>query len=370
MICPTGLLVCSLHDNCTCQDSHHRIFNVPEFSLNRSSSRPLEDLEVQPPLPSEFAFITLQCCEAAIKCCEQVLSADSDIQSEVSLIQTTHGNLFLSHAQPKQSVVPITCPATWDGWQCFERSEPGIVIERCPNYIFGDRLRHDFDNEDTVNKECLSTGEWFKVDKEESPAEWTDYSQCLPSQAFALKLLAGIIAFSITVLAIVPAIFIISLQTSLRQQLVFIIHKHLLYSFLFSGICYLFNCFFFVIDGAPGDHLYFMNHFGCRLLFTAQLRYFRLSTFAWMLAEGLYLYRLLMCTFTSESESFKPYFALCWGIPLVITIIYSILRQNFDNEKCWVSPSKEFWIEWTIIGPCLLVLCVSYAFSIVKSILS
>jgi hypothetical protein len=70
----------------------------------RSYSRPLEDLEVQPPLPSEFAFITLQCCEAAVKCCEQVLSADSDVQDEVSLIQATHDNLFLSHARPEQSV--------------------------------------------------------------------------------------------------------------------------------------------------------------------------------------------------------------------------------------------------------------------------
>jgi hypothetical protein len=63
---------------------------------------------------------------------------------------------------------------------------------------------------------------------------------------------------------------------------------------------------------------------------------------------------------------FKTLSYIFLGIPLVITIIYSILRQNFDNEKCWVSPSKEFWIEWTIIGPCLLVLCVSYAFSIAK----
>lgn len=78
---------------------------ISPWTYNFSShSRPLEHLEVQPPLPSEFAFITLQCCEAALKCCEQVLSADSDVQDDLSLLQTTHGNLFLPHARPGQSV--------------------------------------------------------------------------------------------------------------------------------------------------------------------------------------------------------------------------------------------------------------------------
>lgn len=40
----------------------------------------------------------------------------------------------------------------------------------------------------------------------------------------------------------------------------FIIHRQLLYSFFFSGVFYIFNALFFAIDGAPGDHLYFMNH--------------------------------------------------------------------------------------------------------------
>ena len=53
------------------------------------------------------------------------------------------------------------------------------------------------------------------------------------------------------------------------------------------------------------------------------------------------------------------------GFPLVVTIAYSALRQIFDNEECWVSPSKVFWIEWTIMGPCLIALCVSFTCSIV-----
>lgn len=39
----------------------------------------------------------------------------------------------------------LTCPATWDGWYCFNRTKPGQIIAKCPNYIFGDLIRHDLD---------------------------------------------------------------------------------------------------------------------------------------------------------------------------------------------------------------------------------
>ncbi|MFH4980595.1 hypothetical protein AB6A40_007304 [Gnathostoma spinigerum] len=74
-----------------------------------------------------------------------------------------------------------------------------------------------------------------------------------------------------------------------------------------------------------------------------------------MLAEGVYLYRLLLCAF-SQPEALKPYFIACWGFPAVITVLYSICRLVFDNEMCWVSPSRFLWIESLLIGPCLLAL--------------
>ncbi|VDM47112.1 unnamed protein product [Toxocara canis] len=136
----------------------------------------------------------------------------------------------------------------------------------------------------------------------------------------------------------------------------FRIHRQLLLSFLLSALSYLFNCVFFVIDGAAGELLYLTNHVSCRLLFTVQLRYLRLATSTWMFAEGVYLYRLLVDAF-AEPESLRRYFIACWGFPALATATYSGCRQLFDNEMCWVSPSELFWIEWIIMGPCLLALC-------------
>ncbi|KAJ1361364.1 hypothetical protein KIN20_020589 [Parelaphostrongylus tenuis] len=147
-------------------------------------------------------------------------------------------------------------------------------------------------------------------------------------------------------------------STPMRHQPMFIVHRHLLTSLLFSGLVYLFNCFFYIVDGAPGDRLIFANHISCRLLFLIQLRFLRLATFSWMLAEGVYLFRLLRSD-SAEGDRLVVYKLLCWGVPAVIAVVYGILRESFDNKGCWVSPSVIAWIESTIIIPCILALCVN-----------
>ncbi|KAI1730005.1 7 transmembrane receptor (Secretin family) domain-containing protein [Ditylenchus destructor] len=356
--------------NCSCESGP--VWNLPEFALSRNNSRSIEDLQLKPSLPPDFAIIVRQCCEAAARCCSKVLQTDRDLAFRIDSSDSVDKEIWWDFLDDKRNSGnsdlvfddninsrSTTCPATWDGWQCFGRSEPGIVAAKCPHYIFGDRIRNDIDGMNTVQKECLISGQWYAVERQGASNEWTDYSGCNANNAYALKLFAGLIAFSVTVITIIPALFIFSLHHSLKKNPMFVIHRQLLYSFLFSGFFYIFNCLFFAVDGAPGDHLYFVNHISCRLLFTVQLRYFRISTFSWMLGEGVYLYRLLMCTFASGEESLRPYFLSCWGFPFLITVVYSILRQTFDNEECWITPTKIWWIEWTIIGPCLVALSIN-----------
>ncbi|KAK0417811.1 hypothetical protein QR680_013226 [Steinernema hermaphroditum] len=349
LICGDGLLVCdrrsaSFPEDCRCDDPR-RVFNLPAFGVNRTNFTPLHDLSISPRLPSDFAFITQQCCEAADRCCHNVLTK----KHSLSLPETT-----VSKTAPTPR-----CPATWDGWQCFPESDPGVSRYKCPNYIYGDRLRNDIDPLNGVSKECTANGSWFAVMIDGQRSEWTDYRFCVTDNASTLKMAAGLMAFSITVVCILPAIAFISTHRVLYSQPVFIIHKHLLASFLIASLMFIFNCVFFVVDGAPGDHLYFSNHFSCRLLFSVQLRYFRLSTFTWMLAEGVYLYRLLS-PFEYDHENLRPYKFACWGAPMVLTVIYSILRQTIDNEECWVSPSEVWWLEWGfMMGPCLVLICAN-----------
>uniref|UniRef100_A0A1I7XT46 G_PROTEIN_RECEP_F2_3 domain-containing protein n=1 Tax=Heterorhabditis bacteriophora TaxID=37862 RepID=A0A1I7XT46_HETBA len=282
--CSNGLLVCrnSRDPNCVCENKD-MVFNIPEFAINRSGITSLDQLELKPPLNEHFVHLTRQCCAAARECCR---------------------NTLLPSSLGPQKV----CPATWDGWQCFKAASPGSAISSsCPPYIYGDLARPEIGK--NARKVCESHG-WGH-----SPGgtgEWTDYTGCdVVQQEAQLKLLSGILAFSVSVLFLLPAILILSAFRSLRQQPMFVIHRHLLVSFLLSGLFYLFNCFFFIVDGALGDILYFTNHLSCRFLFAVQLRFLRLSTFSWMLAEGVYLYRLLHNSF-AEGESLTPYKVLCW----------------------------------------------------------
>ncbi|TKR68183.1 hypothetical protein L596_024199 [Steinernema carpocapsae] len=347
LICDNGLLVCdrqspTFEEDCRCGNMRS-VYNLPEFGLNRSQFTPMDEFLAFPRLPSDFALITKQCCEAAERCCNNVLTKSPET-TEVAVVE------------PKKP----RCPATWDGWQCFPDSEPGVALARCPNYIYGDRIRYDADHLNGVsNKECLPNGTWFAISNNGELNEWTDYRFCANDNASTLKMVAGLAAFSITVIFIVPAIAIISYHRILYTQPVFIIHKHLLISFLIASLTFIFNCVFFVVDGAPGDQLYFSNHFSCRLLFTIQLRYLRLATFTWMLAEGVYLYRLLSPFQYDDREDLRPYKIVCWGLPMILTIIYSILRQTFNNDECWVSPSEVWWVEWVVMGPCLVLICAN-----------
>ncbi|CAI4229127.1 unnamed protein product [Auanema sp. JU1783] len=332
--CTDGLLICSKSQQadeiCSC-DNPNYVYNIHDFSSNKSRVTSLDKLVLTPPLPDTFYHLTKQCCEAARQCCSNVLLPASL-------------NLNISKA----------CPATWDGWQCFDSSDPSIVSTECPTYIYGDYSRNMYGQ--NAVKECTIDG-WGK--SPHGSSEWTDYTGCHSVQQDAqVKLMAGIVAFSISVLCIIPAICILSLLRPLRSQPMFVLHRHLLTSFLLSGLFYLFNCFFFIVNGAPGDNLYLLNDISCRLLFLVQLRFLRLSTFSWMLAEGVYLYRLLHST-SAEGESLRPYKILCWGVPAILSAVYGILRELFDNEGCWVSPSVYGLIEWTVMAPCLIALCVN-----------
>ncbi|VDK43907.1 unnamed protein product [Cylicostephanus goldi] len=177
-------------------------------------------------------------------------------------------------------------------------------------------------------------------------------------QEKAGKLLAGIIAYSISVVCLIPAVFILWFFRTLRHQPMFTVHRHLLISFLLLGLLYLITSTYFFFEGSPGFGQTNANHIVCRILFLVQLRYLRLATFSWMLAEGVYLFRLLQSD-SADGDSLTVYKLLCWGVPAVISIMYGLLRLFYNNEKCWFEPTENGFVEATIRVPCLLALAVN-----------
>uniref|UniRef100_A0AC35TS02 G_PROTEIN_RECEP_F2_4 domain-containing protein n=1 Tax=Rhabditophanes sp. KR3021 TaxID=114890 RepID=A0AC35TS02_9BILA len=357
--CVAGIMICQLFvfgipNNCSC-DNPNVVFNVPEFAeAYKGLFTPLDELTI-PSLPSYFYKNTKECCKAASDCCDKMQQKRR--KKKKSHLKRSHHN--------------NNCPSTWDGWQCFEESEPGIVHMTCPSFLYEDSSIPSLEKFKAL-KNCTSQGFWYK--NKQSKQEWTDYSSCdiHHNPNTATKLIWGISAYSISVIGMIPAILIFAFQPSLASQPMFIIHKHFLLSFFFYGFFFIFNYLFFFMKGAPGEHFAIANDLSCRILSTIQLRYFRLTNFTWMLAEGVHLYRLLQSPLGYSNE-LNGYFVMCWGFPAIVTIIYAFLRFNWDNNGCWVA-SEYPSIEWIIIGPCLLMLAInalqmtSIMFTLVKKL--
>ncbi|GMR42770.1 hypothetical protein PMAYCL1PPCAC_12965, partial [Pristionchus mayeri] len=327
--CDAGLAICSPHeDPCDCRTPQH-VFNLPEYTTSRNGSTPLSELPIEYKhylgLPNHFESVVGECCKAAVSCCDNVLM-----------------NANANHSGTE-------CPATWDGWQCFPRSPVGTVRAICPNYIYGHQT---VEEREGVVKECTAQG-WFR---NEQRSEHSLYQGCAYTNHS--KFFAGVFSYAISVIAIIPAVGILSVFRTLRTQAVYVIHKHLLISFLLLGIFYLFTSFMFIVKDAPLMRWHSENHVVCRLLFLTQLRFLRLSTFSWMLAEGVYLFRLLYKSF-SDNDSLIVYKIVCWGFPLLVSIVYGILRLQLDDRDCWVTPSDDFSLEAIVMIPSLICIMLN-----------
>ncbi|CAO82061.1 G_PROTEIN_RECEP_F2_4 domain-containing protein [Caenorhabditis elegans] len=331
-----GVLVCPVDVSdkiCNCYNREY-VYNIPEFALNSSRIKPLNHLRLDPPLPFQFDLIVKDCCSAARYCCRN------------TLVKYHH------------RVDDSPCPPTWDGWNCFDSATPGVVFKQCPNYIYGgSNIKTDYDR--LSQKVCRSNG-WATPEVNAAAREHTDYTGCMSNGDVEARILAGLLTYSASVIFLIPAVFLLTLLRPIRCQPMFILHRHLLISCLLYGAFYLITVSLFVVNDAPLSSQVFQNHLFCRLLFSIQLRYLRLTNFTWMLAEAVYLWRLLHTAQHSEGETLRSYKVICWGVPGVITVVYIFVRSlNDDVGMCWIENSTVAWIEWMIITPSLLAMGVN-----------
>ncbi|KAF3696053.1 Adhesion G-protein coupled receptor D1 G-protein coupled receptor 133 Precursor [Channa argus] len=89
------------------------------------------------------------------------------------------------------------------------------------------------------------------------------------------------------------------------------------------------------------------------------LHFFFLSTFAWMLVEGLHLYSMVVKVFGSEGSKHFYYYGIGWGSPLVICVvsITSALDSYGKIDNCWLSLKNG--AIWAFVAPALFVIVVN-----------
>ncbi|XP_032234741.2 adhesion G-protein coupled receptor D1 isoform X2 [Nematostella vectensis] len=96
----------------------------------------------------------------------------------------------------------------------------------------------------------------------------------------------------------------------------------------------------------------------CRIV-AAFLHYFCLTSFAWMLVEGVFLYIMVVNVFESHKDHMKVYLGCSYGIPAVIVIISaSIAYEGYGtNSICWLS--IDGGVIYAFVGPALTCILVN-----------
>uniref|UniRef100_A0A8C1GBS6 Adhesion G protein-coupled receptor D2 n=1 Tax=Cyprinus carpio TaxID=7962 RepID=A0A8C1GBS6_CYPCA len=124
------------------------------------------------------------------------------------------------------------------------------------------------------------------------------------------------------------------------------VHKNLIVALAVAQLLLIFS------DWAEG------NQEACWLV-TALLHLFFLSSFCWMLVEGLLLWSKVVSVNISEERRMKLYYVLGWGVPVVIVAV--TLAATLDRYKaqqyCWLNLQSH--VIWAFAGPVLFVLAVN-----------
>ena len=63
-----------------------------------------------------------------------------------------------------------------------------------------------------------------------------------------------------------------------------------------------------------------------------------MTTYFWMLCEGVFLWVLLTRAPGEEEESLGRLFVLGWAGPLLVTIPYAVYRAKYEDDHCWMDP--------------------------------
>ncbi|CDQ87310.1 unnamed protein product [Oncorhynchus mykiss] len=152
---------------------------------------------------------------------------------------------------------------------------------------------------------------------------------------------------SASLVALLITFFLLAILPKLRSNL-HSIHKNLVVSIFLSQLVLLFG-----INQTE-------NAFMCTVV-AILLHYFYMCTFAWMLVEGLHIYRMLTEVRNINHGRMRFYYSIGWGIPAIITgLAVGLDPEGYGNpDFCWLSVHDT--LIWSIAGPIAIVVLVNIA---------
>ncbi|KAL7370131.1 hypothetical protein ABVT39_020210 [Epinephelus coioides] len=285
---------------------------------------------------------------------QEHLNHRGEHQSTGNQIATAQYECFqriIKESHRKTKTIGPVCNATWDGWLCWDETEPGQTEQSCPDYY------HDFDPQAMASKVCTETGEWGR--HPESKRTWTNFTNCHANTthhgtAAMTHFYLVMIGHGLSLVSLLISLGIFFHFKSLSCQRI-TLHKNLFLSFVLNSII---TVVWLTTVVKKQGHTY-NDSASCKLLMFIHL-YLLSCNYFWMLCEGIYLHTLIVVAVFAEKQYLMWYHLLGWGFPLVPAVIHSIARHCYYNDKCWVSSDTS--LLYIIHGPICAALVVNLFF--------
>ncbi|XP_055383270.1 diuretic hormone receptor-like isoform X2 [Condylostylus longicornis] len=249
------------------------------------------------------------------------------------------------------------CPFSFDSVLCWPKTSSNtFAIIPCLRELNGVK----YDGSQNATRFCFENGTW---------SSYSNYDQCrhiatdpsaiqeeLPTIIYCTGYFLSLIGLT---LALIVFVYFKDLKC-LRNT----IHANLFLTYILSASLWILTLFLQVMAESPSS-------VGCGIL-VLLYHYFQLTNFFWMLVEGLYLYTLVVQTFSSDNIKFAIYAFIGWGCPAIIVVIWSIAKMytpalkpeyfaGLQIDCLWLRESDADWVH---IVPTCLVLILNLIFLI------
>lgn len=252
----------------------------------------------------------------------------------------------------------LFCNIAWDGVSCWPATAAGT---KATLPCFSELNGVKYDVSGNASKECFKNATW---------SSWSNYRSCIPvviPEDEYLQILWDLrdavtvyyVGYGISLVALTLALWIFASFKDLRC-LRNTIHANLMITYLLLDITWILTA------KLQTSHDFVASKVACYL--TVVLTYLMGTNFFWMFVEGLYLFILVVKTFTVDNIKIHIYAVIGWIFPAVIAGAWAAVKGYFSNsiddslapEGCpW---QKRDFYDYIFIGPVILVLLINIVF--------
>ncbi|GAB1860249.1 Diuretic hormone receptor [Camponotus japonicus] len=254
----------------------------------------------------------------------------------------------------------LECEVNWDTILCWPRTPPGTLATiPCFDELNGIL----YDNTQNASRWCWPNGTWDN---------YSNYSLCRDVRLPAIELGVEIsttlyfIGYGLSLFTLIVAVCIFIYYKELRC-LRNNIHTNLMFTYIMADLTWILTTVMQVSMQS--------NIPTCVTLFSL-LHYFHLTNFFWMFVEGLYLYLLVVKTFTGDNIKLRLCLVIGWGVPILVIAMWGIAKSldqkvmshvvNQVNQEValwrhcpWMIPHPY---DWFYQAPAITVLAVNMIF--------